>query len=155
MYRVKPRTNLDVNKWWISDEVRYGWKFIHSPQRLTMPRVKDVEKFDSTDPINAPMAWDAAYETLHAALSEARKPAAMISPMLSCEDAFLLANFVLSVNANATLALGPVPMHGEDKTFPGGFKMHAEKAPNAQACGACWPNSPAARPSSSMRCRPR
>ncbi len=132
VYRVKPRANLDVNKWWITDEVRYGWKFIHSAERLTLPRVKGLTGFDANDPIDAPMAWDAAYETLLTALGEAKKPAAMISPMLSCEDAYLLARFMLNVNPNAVLAVGPVPTHGQDKTFPGGFKMHAEKAPNAR-----------------------
>jgi NADH-quinone oxidoreductase subunit G len=34
VYRVKPRTNMDVNKWWITDEVRYGWKFVHDPRLL-------------------------------------------------------------------------------------------------------------------------
>jgi hypothetical protein len=23
--------NAEVNKWWITDEVRYGWKFVHAP----------------------------------------------------------------------------------------------------------------------------
>lgn len=132
VYRIKPRTNLDVNRWWITDEVRYGWKFVHSQDRLTMPSVKGIAGFDRNDPVDAPMAWDAACEAVVSGLGEARKPAAMISPMLSCEDAYLLARFVLDVNPNATLALGPVPMLGHDKTFPGGFKMHAEKAPNAR-----------------------
>ena len=26
-----------ANKWWITDEVRYGWKFIHSDERLRSP----------------------------------------------------------------------------------------------------------------------
>ena len=30
------------------------------------------------------------------------------------------------------LAVGPVPHDGQDKTFPGGFTMYAEKAPNAR-----------------------
>ncbi len=37
VHRIKPRTNLAVNKWWITDEVRYGWKFIHSEDRLRSP----------------------------------------------------------------------------------------------------------------------
>jgi len=56
----------------------------------------------------------------------------MVSPMLSCEDAFLLASWVLAHDPKAELGVGPVPVHGQDKTFPGGFTMHAEKAPNAR-----------------------
>ncbi len=138
IYRIKPRTNLEVNKWWITDEVRYGWKFAHSPDRLTLPHVKSVAGFDPNDPVDAPMAWDAAYEVTLTGLSEAKRPAAMISPMLSCEDAFLLASFVLSVNPASLLAVGPVPVLGKDKVFAGavgtseGFKVFAEKAPNAR-----------------------
>jgi anaerobic selenocysteine-containing dehydrogenase len=52
--------------------------------------------------------------------------------MLSCEDAFHLARYALSVDPDALLAVGPVPVNGQDKTFPGGFTIRAEKAPNAR-----------------------
>ncbi|MBC7834485.1 MAG: (2Fe-2S)-binding protein, partial [Phycisphaerales bacterium] len=38
VYRIKPRTNMAVNKWWISDEVRFGFKHVHAPERLRTPR---------------------------------------------------------------------------------------------------------------------
>jgi NADH-quinone oxidoreductase subunit G len=128
VYRIKPRTNMDVNKWWITDEVRYGWKFVHDENRLTMPRVKAREDFD---PTQAAAAWSAAYETINQEL-EGKRIAAVISPMLSCEDVYLLATWVLSIDANAAFIIGPVPFSGEDKTFPGGFTARAEKAPNAR-----------------------
>ena len=37
VYRIKPRDCAEVNKWWISDEVRYGYKFVHSEDRMTTP----------------------------------------------------------------------------------------------------------------------
>jgi NADH-quinone oxidoreductase subunit G len=58
--------------------------------------------------------------------------ALLVSPMLSCEDAYNLARYALSIDAEAMLAVGPVPFQGEDKTFPGGFTIRAEKAPNAR-----------------------
>jgi len=140
IYRIKPRTNLEVNKWWITDEVRYGWKFVHSDDRLTMPRVRaaGTSGFDPNDPVDAPLAWDAAYEAVVSALGEARKPALMLSPMLASEDTWLLATFAQSINPDVVLALGPVPVQGEDKIYAGGagmkdgFKIYAEKAPNAR-----------------------
>ena len=36
IYRIKPRYNKDINKWWISDETRYGFKFVHE-NRLRLP----------------------------------------------------------------------------------------------------------------------
>jgi NADH-quinone oxidoreductase subunit G len=129
IYRLKPRENQAVNKWWITDEVRYGWKFIHSEHRLTLPSIRGEDPFADVD---AALAYDTAYETTNTRLESAKRIALMVSPMLSCEDAYLLASYVLSIDSNAVLGVGPVPLHGEDKTFPGGFKMYAEKAPNAR-----------------------
>jgi NADH-quinone oxidoreductase subunit G len=134
VYRIKPRVNMEVNKWWITDEVRYGWKHIHGEDRLTMPVVKGEQPFEATE---APLAYESAYALTHQRLGNARKIAVMISPMLSCEDAYLLAVYAQSLNRDAVFAVGPIPLHGQDKTFAGsnaniGFKMYAEKAPNAR-----------------------
>jgi anaerobic selenocysteine-containing dehydrogenase len=60
----------------------------------------------------------------------------MMSPMLSCEDAFALACAARAMDSRAVFAMGPVPMAGEDKTFPAGnpkgYRIYAEKAPNAR-----------------------
>ncbi len=129
LYRVKPRTNHDVNKWWISDEVRYGWKFVHDENRLTLPAVRGEEPYEPTE---APLAYEAAYARANEALDGSGPVALMVSPMLSCEDAYLLASYVLEQSEQVTLAVGPVPREGKDKTFPGGFTVYAEKAPNAR-----------------------
>src|SRR5687768_6387176 len=55
IYRIKPRYNPQVNKWWISDEIRYGWKFVHSEQRLRMPARQQHGGPIETD-------WAQAYE---------------------------------------------------------------------------------------------
>ncbi|MCH7544997.1 MAG: (2Fe-2S)-binding protein [Planctomycetes bacterium] len=129
VYRLKPRTNLDVNKWWITDEVRYGWKFVHDENRLRLPALRGEDPYDM---IEAPVAYDAAYEKAVEGFSQARGIAALLSPMLSCEDAYLLAKMILEHEPDTMLAVGPVPHDGQDKTFPGGFTMYAEKAPNAR-----------------------
>ncbi len=133
IYRVKPRDNADVNKWWITDEVRYGWKFVHSENRLKLPAIKGRDAFVADD---AAAAWSdaliATMNTLEGAVKNGGRLGVMVSPMLTCEDAFLLASTILSIDAQAELALGPIPVLGEDKTFPGGFTMYAEKAPNAR-----------------------
>ncbi len=134
VYRVKPRQNDDVNKWWITDEVRYGWKFVHSESRLTLPSIKGRDAFDPLKPMEA---WREAVAAVDTAMSACRSVknknlAILVSPMLSCEDAYHLARYALSIDAEAMLAVGPVPFQGEDKTFPGGFTIRAEKAPNAR-----------------------
>ena len=129
IYRLRPRTNMDVNTWWITDEVRYGWKFVHDENRLTLPAIRGEDPYERTE---APLAYESAYAKTNELLDAAKHIAVMISPMLTCEDAYLLARYALEHDAEVTLSIGPVPRHGKDKTFPGGFTMYAEKAPNAR-----------------------
>jgi NADH-quinone oxidoreductase subunit G len=129
VYRVKPRTNLDVNGYWITDEVRYGWKFVHDPNRLSLPAVRGEEAFE---PSEAAIAYETAYARINERLDAAESIALMVSPMLSCEDAYLLARYVLSIDPEAVIGVGPVPREGEDKRLPGGFTIHAEKVPNVR-----------------------
>lgn len=42
----------------------------------------------------------------------------------------MLCGVARSIDANAFLALGHVPVVGNDETFPGGFTIRAEKCPN-------------------------
>jgi NADH-quinone oxidoreductase subunit G len=56
--------------------------------------------------------------------------AAILSPFLAVEEAYLLARYVRGIDPEAFLALGPVPIVGEDERFPNGFTISAEKCPN-------------------------
>jgi NADH-quinone oxidoreductase subunit G len=132
VYRLKPRTNLEVNRWWITDEIRYGWKFVHDENRLTLPAVRGEEPFRPTE---APLAYEAAYDRTGEALDKAGHVALLVSPMLSCEDAYLLATLAAASAEQVTYAVGPVPVQGQDKTFVDGYTMYAEKAPNARGVG--------------------
>ncbi|MBM4115182.1 MAG: hypothetical protein FJ252_04830 [Phycisphaerae bacterium] len=132
VYRIKPRRNAAVNQWWITDEVRYGWKFVHREDRLALPMLKGQPAGDAA---HAAQAWTKAIEAAGAVLAQgaaAGRLALLVSPMLSCEDAYLLAHAVLAHDANAVLGVGPIPVDGQDKTFPNGFVVRAEKAPNAR-----------------------
>jgi len=129
VHRVKPRVNMDVNTWWISDEIRHGWTHVHSEDRPLMPALRGETPADTND---AAEAWQDARDAGLAGLEHADHIAALLSPMLSCEDAWHLATLARSIDANAVLALGPVPYDGEDQTFPGGYTIRAEKAPNAR-----------------------
>ena len=134
IYRLKPRFNADVNKWWITDEVRYGWKFVHAEARISLPSIKRAdgtrEEFSKLDPRGA---FDTTYAHINASLQALVKKrlALLLSPMLSCEDTFSLVRLALSIDLNATIGLGPVPIVGADKTISG-FVIRAEKAPNAR-----------------------
>ena len=131
VYRVKPRTNMDVNKWWISDEIRYGWKHIHHQDRLRSPLTKVHGSHEECD-------WNQAYSQATRRLQQIVTEhgpgslAIMVSPMLAAEEAYLLAKLARAIDDKALLAVGPVPFAGQDKRFPGGYTIYAEKAPNAR-----------------------
>ncbi len=118
VHRITPRTNMDVNTWWITDEVRYSSKHVHGDDRIRMPRVKGLPAFA---PDQSAHAWRAGLSRAVGVVAEAvnarRGTALVVSPMLSCEDAFELASWMLAMDPSATLAVGPVPFKGEDKTF--------------------------------------
>lgn len=131
VYRIKPRTNMDVNKWWISDEIRYGWKFVHHEDRLRSPMRRRQGTLEECD-------WNRAYADINANLKgmadgngQARL-AVMVSPMLTSEEAYLLGKYIIGLDVEAVIGIGPVPVDGEDKTFPGGYTVYAEKCPNAR-----------------------
>ncbi|MGQ0627711.1 MAG: 2Fe-2S iron-sulfur cluster-binding protein [Phycisphaerales bacterium] len=137
VYRVKPRTNMAVNRWWITDEVRYGWKFIHREDRLSGAGRR---QFGVRVPAENARADREAVDGLRKVMAAGKRIAVIVSPMLSCEDAYALARAALAIDPKAFLAVGLVPSVGADKVFPAGadpssagaFTMYAEKCPNAR-----------------------
>ena len=129
VYRFKPRPNEAINKWWISDEIRYGWKFVHDDSRHRIPVIRNQDKYEMPQ---AAQAWKDSMARALEGLQASGRLAIMVSPMLSCEDAWHLAKLALAIDPDAILSVGPIPFDGEDKTFPGGYTIRAEKAPNAR-----------------------
>ena len=123
VYRLKPRENPHVNQWWMCDEGRYGWKHVHDERRLTEPR-----RLENGELVN--VEWSQLPNMLDGALRRAGHLAAVISPHLTVEEAYLLATYVRSIDETALLAVGPIPASGDDETFPSGFTIRAEKCPN-------------------------
>jgi NADH-quinone oxidoreductase subunit G len=137
VYRIKPRTNLKVNRWWITDEVRYGWKFVHAENRLRSPMRK---QFGTRVECDFSRAYDEVIEAAKKSNRDGKRLAVLVSPMLTCEEAFVLGQLARRLDQNALLAVGPVPMQGSDVVYPKGakpdapnaFTVCAEKAPNAR-----------------------
>ncbi len=129
LYRIKPRTNPEINTWWISDEVRYGWKFVHADNRARTPLRRVHGALVESE-------WPAAYRQAIDTLRQGPLTL-VVSPFLTCEDAYLLAKAARAIDPDARFALGPVPFRGEDKSYPNPaagrpFVVRAEKAPNAR-----------------------
>jgi NADH-quinone oxidoreductase subunit G len=128
IHRIRPRYNEKVNEWWITDEARFGWKHVHRRDRLRQPRIRQGTALQ-------PARWEELPALLRTWFSQPSPTvpnpiAAILSPMLTCEEAWLLAKFARSLAPQATLVLGHVPTVGQDQTYPKGFTIKAEKCPN-------------------------
>ena len=127
IHRLKPRENKDVNGYWLSDESRYCFNFVHE-NRLGAPQG------------SAGLSWDAAYGKVKSDLAAAQKGpgslAAVLSPFDSTEEIFLQIKFIRSLDPQAWLCLTPSHVAGQDQVFTNPvtkattYVIKAEKAPN-------------------------
>jgi NADH-quinone oxidoreductase subunit G len=134
VYRIRPRENPQAQGWFICDEGRFDYAYVNDKQRFQQPLLK-----------SGAAPWETAIPTLRSELRDAARDhgsaiAAVISPMLTVEEAFLLAKFIKGLSADAKLYLGWVPTVGKDQNFPQDrqgnplgpvkFTIRAEKCPN-------------------------
>jgi NADH-quinone oxidoreductase subunit G len=129
VYRLRPRENPFINKWWMCDEGRYGYHHVHMPERMVEARRREGTGYVNVD-------WSAVPAELKLRLQKAGRIAAVISPHQTVEEAYLLAKFARQFDPEALLALGPVPVVGEDERFASGFTIRAEKCPNRRGVEA-------------------
>jgi len=133
VYRLKPRENPHVNKWWICDEGRYGWHHLHDSARILEAGRRVTQAPGGNGHAALPfraVEWADVVTGLRADLAAAGRLAVAISPMLTLEEAWMLCEVARSIDSTAFLALGNVPVAGDDETFPGGFTIRGEKCPN-------------------------
>jgi NADH-quinone oxidoreductase subunit G len=136
VYRLRPRPNPQAQGHFMCDEGRFGWKYLQAEERLTVPELKKRDgSLVSRD-------WDAVLAGVRSGLEAAsnRGIAAILSPWMTLEEAFLLVTYLKSLASNVTLAMGPVRVVGDDDKYPkdvhgravesAKFTIRAEKAPN-------------------------
>lgn len=152
VYRLKPRENLFVNKWWMCDEGRYSYHHLHLPERKIEPRRRtsapggrhggnghSSDGYENIEWSQLPRELETALEKACAKDADDQgkaRLAAVVSPNLTVEEAYLLCKLARKFDPDAVLALGPVPVVGKDESFPGGFTIHAEKCPNRKGVEA-------------------
>jgi NADH-quinone oxidoreductase subunit G len=130
VYRVKPRFNADVNKWWISDDTRYSYKIIEHSQRLKSAMKKVHGSLSKCD------AREAVDEAIKGLQSAGGNLYAVVSPMMACEEAWLLGQAIRALDPQALLVIGPVPTTNDEVfkhsiTGQQTFVIKGEKVPNA------------------------
>jgi NADH-quinone oxidoreductase subunit G len=138
VYRLRARTNPEAQGFFICDEGRYGYHFANSSDRFLRPMMR-------VDGNLKPMVWSMITPQLKAefakaATANAKAVVAVLSPFLTVEEAFLYATYFKSLSKDVRLALGPVPVVGQDDKYPkdvkgnpvepAKFVIRAEKCPN-------------------------
>jgi NADH-quinone oxidoreductase subunit G len=138
VYRLRPRENPQAQGYFMCDEGRFDYHYINDRRRFTQPFVhRDGKQM----PVSYEEALPAVRKELRAAVAaEASAVAVVLSPFLTCEEAYLLAKYFKGLSGEVRLALGPVPRVGEDDTYPKDrrgrpvqpvkFTIRAEKCPN-------------------------
>ena len=107
------------------DEGRYGYHHVHSD--LTADRAASAARRAADA---AGLVAAAVRENCTSELRQAGRVAAVLSPHLTVEEAYLLAKYIRGSRSQRGLSLGPVPVVGQDETFKNGFTIRAEKCPN-------------------------
>jgi NADH-quinone oxidoreductase subunit G len=133
VYRLKPRENPHTNTWWMCDDGRYGWHHLHDPARVLAARRRretGANGHGSPDDACESVEWADVVTRLRADLQTAGRLAVAVSPMLTVEEAWMLCAIARSIDPEAFLTLGHVPVVGDDEAFPSGFTIRAEKCPN-------------------------
>ena len=122
--RVRPRPNLEVNRYFICDHGRANYRWMNRGDRLEAPLVRQGSELHATD-------WDEAFARVLAILRGASgKAVALVSPAASTE-ALTLARRLLS-GFEWTGAFQVVM--GEEAPLAGvpNLALRAERAPNAK-----------------------
>jgi NADH-quinone oxidoreductase subunit G len=148
LYRLRPRENPQAQGYFMCDEGRYGFHYVNSDQRISRPLVRGQAAGNGAA---VPTDYADVVPALRRQLQEvaARDGStltAVFSPFLTCEEAYLLAKYVKGLSSSARLALGPVPVIGEDDTYPKDsrgrsvqpvkFTIRKEKCPNRRGVEA-------------------
>jgi NADH-quinone oxidoreductase subunit G len=143
VYRLRPRANPQAQGDFMCDDGRFDYRYIQASERFRRPLVRR-ELLRET-------SWDALVSALRRELADlaardGAAVAAVLSPFLTCEEAFLLAKFAKSLSPHTRLALGRVPVHGADDTYPKDYRgrplepvrftVRSEKCPNRRGVEA-------------------
>jgi NADH-quinone oxidoreductase subunit G len=138
VYRVRARYNPEAQGHFICDDGRYNYHFVNSADRIIRPLQKVNSQLQRT-------MWSDLLPVLRqrfaaAAQSHPASVAAVLSPFLTLEEAYLYSLYFKQLSPQVRLILGPVPHVGEDDRYPKDvrgnpveptkFTIRAEKCPN-------------------------
>ena len=144
VYRLRPRYNPQAQGHFMCDDGRLGYHYVNSADRFLRPMGRRNGEPTAVSWPDATAEIRQAFQA--AAAKDGSAVVAVLSPFLTCEEAYLLAKFIRGLSPFARLALGPVPVVGEDDTYPKDrrgkpvqpvkFTIRAEKCPNRKGVEA-------------------
>jgi NADH-quinone oxidoreductase subunit G len=151
LWRFRARYNPKVNDYWICDEGRFSYQAANDPNLLSGMYARKAPGAE-LNAVTVDQATASAREALQRLGREGATLAGVLSPFLTVEEAYSAAAYLRGLNPNAVLAMGPVPVTGDDRTFapdqhegrtgdtsfvvPRPFTIHAEKCPNRRGVEA-------------------
>src|SRR5437868_36420 len=96
LYRLRPRENPQAQGYFMCDEGRYGFHYVNSNERILQPRVGG-QNVGNGSPL--PTTYGELIPVLRREFAEiagrdGNGVAAVLSPFLTCEEAFLLAKYI-------------------------------------------------------------
>jgi NADH-quinone oxidoreductase subunit G len=148
VYRLRPRENPQAQGYFMCDLGRYGFHYVNSDRRISRPFVRAQAPGDgaATPVAYADILAALRREFQEVAVRDGPALAAVLSPFLTCEEAYLLAKYLKGLSAGVRLALGHIPVFGEDDTYPKDsrgrpvqpvqFTIRREKCPNRRGVEA-------------------
>ena len=126
IYRIKPRYNADVNQWWISDDTRYSaTRPSTTRSACARPGGRSTARRSTPTSTRRSRTPTAGLKDV-VAKNGAGSLYALLSPMMACEEAWLLGKAIRAIDPQAVLILGPVPTTGQDEVFKNSGQRQAD-----------------------------
>src|SRR6267154_688551 len=120
--RVRPRSNLEVNRYFICDHGRMNYRWMNRGDRIEAPLVRRGSELHATD-------WDEAFDVVASRLRGAGgKAVALVSPKASTEALHFARELCRGLEWSGAFQL----VMGEEAPLPGvpSLALRAERAPN-------------------------
>jgi NADH-quinone oxidoreductase subunit G len=121
--RMRPRSNPDVNQWYLCDEGRLDYRWLSPSARMEAPLVRQSDKLTAVD-------WEVAIRAAATMLGGARV-VALVSPMLSNESLFAASRVVARTGGKGVFRVAT----GPEAPLPGvpDLALRTERAANVRA----------------------
>lgn len=124
LVRIKPRYNADVNDFWMCDDGRFGYSYVHRPERLKHPAIRENSQLVTT-------TWHHVFSLIAEKVRKigAEHFAVVGSAYGTNEELYLTARLAREALRTERIGLLAKPITEEDVVYPK-FTIEKDKNPN-------------------------